>query len=39
VEGPFISAENTMKGNNNLSILNMSPFPQTEVTGKEKKKR
>jgi len=35
VEGPFIFAENTIKGNINLGILNMSPFPQTEDTGKE----
>ena len=28
VEGPFIFAEDTIKGNINLSILNMSPFPQ-----------
>lgn len=35
VVGPFIFAENTTKGNINLSILNMSPFPQTEVTWKE----
>jgi hypothetical protein len=27
-----------MKGNINLSILNMSAFPQTDVTGKEEKK-
>jgi hypothetical protein len=38
VEGPFTFAENTMKGNINLSILNMSAFPQTDVTGKEEKK-
>lgn len=35
VEGPFIFAENTINGNINLRILNMSPFPQIEVTGKE----
>jgi hypothetical protein len=35
VEGPFIFAENTIKGNIILSILKMSPFPQTELTGKE----
>ena len=34
-----IFAENTIKGNINLSILKMYPFPQTEVTGGRKRRR
>jgi hypothetical protein len=39
VEGPFIFAKNTIRRNINLSTLNMSPFPQTAVTGKEEGKK
>ena len=39
VEGPFIFAENTMKRNINLSILKLSSFTQTEVTGRRRRKK